>query len=317
MAGVMWDADLSTKVADPRLAGEVAAVGELRRVSRSFETLSSSAAARRVLGEWVDCYLFLRAGLLPLICRHVNAGTNVAHTCSGNGSGATSPSGPCDAGSLDVGVAELRMSLAFKLSAGDCECVKELNGVTTAIRPVFFEHGACTLEIRMTRLTSGSTVEVHAVFLQNLPMEASSQPPLKMVALSLGRSEDTERFAQNCNVVQFTSLEEKRQLVGDNLAPSSRLMLLEKVKHDGNVKLRVILICPQSAELAVISDAERVLLARPLDEMFDMVELMAASEQRPETDAEYFVVEFTEAKGTNAHRSATSLLSFSEAITTL
>ena len=133
VAGVMWDADLSTKVADPRLAGEFAAMGELRRASRSFETLSSITAARRVLGEWVDCYLFLRAGLLPLICRHVNAGTNVAHTCSGKASGATSPSGPCDAGSLDVGVAELRMSLAFKLSAADYECVKEPNGVTTAL----------------------------------------------------------------------------------------------------------------------------------------------------------------------------------------
>ena len=31
--------------------------------------------------------------------------------------------------------------------------------------------------------------------------------------------------------------------------------------------------------------------------MFDMLELMATSEQRPETDAEYFVIEFTEAKG--------------------
>ena len=74
-------------------------------------------------------------------------------------------------------------------------------------------------------------------------------------------------------------------------------MLLEKVKHNGKVKLRVILICPQSAEFAVSSHAERVLLARQLDEMFDILELMAASEQRPETDAEYFVIEFTEAKG--------------------
>ena len=65
-------------------------------------------------------------------------------------------------------------------------------------------------------------------------------------------------------------------------------MLLEKVKHNGKVKLRVILICPQSAEFAVSSNAERVQLERPLDEMFDMLELMAASEQRPETDAGYF-----------------------------
>ena len=138
VAGVMWDADLSTKVADPRLAGEVAAVGEPRRAGRSFENLSSIAAARRVLSEWMDCYLFLRAGLLTLICRHLNAGTNVAHTCSGKGSGAASPSGPRDVGSLDVGVAEFRRLLAFKLSAGDCECVKEPNGVTTAIRLFFF-----------------------------------------------------------------------------------------------------------------------------------------------------------------------------------
>ena len=134
----MWDADLSTKVADPRLASEVAAAGELRRASRSFENLSCIVAARRVLGESMDCCLFLRAGLLTLICRHLNAGTNVARTCSGKGLGAASPSRLCDAGSLDVGVAELRRSLAFKLSAGDCECVKEPNGVTTAIRPVFF-----------------------------------------------------------------------------------------------------------------------------------------------------------------------------------
>ena len=60
----MWDADLSTDAADPRLASQVAALGELRRASRSLENLSNVAAARRVLGEWMDCYFFLHTGLL-------------------------------------------------------------------------------------------------------------------------------------------------------------------------------------------------------------------------------------------------------------
>ena len=69
---------------------------------------------------------------------------------------------------------------------------------------------------------------------------------------------------------------------------------LKKVQPDGNAELRVILICRQSAVSAVSSIAERVLL-RPLDVMIDLVELIAASEQRQETDAEHVVIKFIEA----------------------
>ena len=60
--------------------------------------------------------------------------------------------------------------------------------------PLFFcEHGACSLETWHDLVCS--TVAVHAVLLQSLLMVASSQPPLKMMALSgvfssiLGESE--------------------------------------------------------------------------------------------------------------------------------
>ena len=58
-----------------------------------------------------------------------------------------------------------RCCIAFKLSVGDYECVKELNGVTTALRLFFCEHGACSLETWHDLVCS--TVEDHAVLLQN------------------------------------------------------------------------------------------------------------------------------------------------------
>ena len=100
----MWDADLSTDGTYPRLASEVAAVRELRRASRSLENLSNVTAARRP--RRVDGLLLFPAyGTAHLICRHLKAGTNVAHTCSGKGLGTANHSIPCDVCSLDVGVA--------------------------------------------------------------------------------------------------------------------------------------------------------------------------------------------------------------------
>ena len=51
-AGVMWDADLSTKAADPRLACEFAGVGG-GRATRSLGKLLSVAASRTAqLDAW-------------------------------------------------------------------------------------------------------------------------------------------------------------------------------------------------------------------------------------------------------------------------
>ena len=75
-AGVMWDADLSTKAAFPRLACECAATGGLRRATRSVGKLPGLDAAGRVLGEWMDCYFSPRLGLITLICHYLNARTN-------------------------------------------------------------------------------------------------------------------------------------------------------------------------------------------------------------------------------------------------
>ena len=47
--------------------------------------------------------------------------------------------------------------------------------------------------------------------------------------------------------------------------------------------------------------------------MIDMLELTSCSQQRLETNAEHVVIEFTEGNVAKAHRSGTSLLSFSEA----
>ena len=64
----MCDGGLSTTAADPKPAREYAAIGGLRRASRSLGKLRSVAAAGRVLDEWKDSYLLLRPGRLTLIC---------------------------------------------------------------------------------------------------------------------------------------------------------------------------------------------------------------------------------------------------------
>ena len=231
-----------------------------------------------------------------MICRHLNAGTNVAHTCSGKGSCAANSSGPCNAGSLDVGYAEFRRELAFNLSAGDYECVKESNGVTTALRSVFFcEHGACSLEIWMTRLKSGSAVAVHAVFLQNLQIEASSQAPLKMMArsgifcrsledqiMSLGLClRTTQKYwkkrRSSCRMA--TWFDSRRLETSGNLYGRQLCALVSHapwVHPNGKVKLRVILICRQCAVSAVSSNAVRVLLLRLLDVMLESWQLVSS-----------------------------------------
>ena len=85
-----------TRVADARLSREDAAVGG------------------RLLGEWMDCHLSLRSGLLTLVSRLLKSRAHVVHTCCGEGADVSKAARPCDAGSLDVGVVEYRGTLASK-----------------------------------------------------------------------------------------------------------------------------------------------------------------------------------------------------------
>lgn len=214
-----------------------------------------------------------------------------------------------------MAVEDFRGKLGERLGADDLEAVRGPDGISTALRPGLLRawrqfskdpddqveewlyHGGPCGILRMpadcgifpTNPDDPGEIQDPSTLLTGTELDFTT------VREDDGKAyEEMERFVAKGYVMKFASLEEARSFAGGTIAPS-RLMLLEKVKSDGKVKLRVILNCKQSGVSAVSHNAERVILPRTLDVVFDAVELMAEHEGHEEHEDEFAVIGFTEA----------------------
>jgi len=288
-------------------------IGGLRRTARSVSKLPSVMVAGGKLGRALDQYLDDNPQCVTFVTQLLHDGQEVAHDHDGGGQ-CTPHCRQCVLNKFTNQATEVFAELT---GAVDVSAVNDGQGLSTALKPGLFEAwrkfsgdpdteiekwlrtgGPCGLVAKP--VNTGIFAAAEDVDDINDPMSILMDEP-DMSLTRIDADEDAysqiEKYVQKGYVRKFASTDDAEHYVGGKLVLSS-LVIIEKTKPDGSVKRRVILNCLSSGVSKSSQKAEKAVLPRVLDVVFEVLETAAETKKAVQDDdigAEAWVADIVDA----------------------
>ena len=273
-----------------RVKREDGLVGGLRRTAYSVSKVPGMAAVGCEVGKALEDLATARPDFLELIQTLLTKGAKVAHTCTSH------PNEVCLRCRLEEVTTVARETIAKAVGAVDTEPVDDLNGLSTNLRPGLFEAwakrsgdpdgsiadwlrkgGPCGIELSpeatgVFECVDGDPQDDPAAILEAVPEVKSSRADASQSAY-----DELMGHVNTGYIRVFDTAAEASAYAGGSLVLSD-VVILEKMRPDGTLKLRTILNCKTSGVSRSSRRSEHVVLPRITDVAHDLLELMGDSD---------------------------------------